>query len=113
MAKFGEGDPRWLVEERSDGRNVNAWHWEEKNVTNDALTRFKNLFQSFQLTDDQLFKISKVHSVTGDVTFCVRKQKPILLFELNAIFNWDGLISDLHSPIILFQMKILMKFNGN
>lgn len=27
MAKLGEGDERWIVKERDDGRNVNAWHW--------------------------------------------------------------------------------------
>ena len=27
MAKIGEGDPRWIVSERQDGRNVNQWHW--------------------------------------------------------------------------------------
>ena len=27
MAKWGEGDPRWIVEERADGTNVNNWHW--------------------------------------------------------------------------------------
>jgi hypothetical protein len=27
MARLGEGDPRWLVTDRQDGRNVNAWHW--------------------------------------------------------------------------------------
>ena len=27
MAKWGEGDPRWIVEERSDATNVNNWHW--------------------------------------------------------------------------------------
>ena len=27
MAKWGEGDPRWIVEERPDGTNVNNWHW--------------------------------------------------------------------------------------
>lgn len=29
MAKWGEGDPRWVVEHREDGKNVNAWHWNE------------------------------------------------------------------------------------
>ena len=28
MAKWGEGDPRWIVEERDDGTNVNNWHWQ-------------------------------------------------------------------------------------
>ena len=27
MAKWGEGDPRWIVEERPDAANVNNWHW--------------------------------------------------------------------------------------
>ena len=27
MAKLGEGDPRWRVRDREDGRNVGSWHW--------------------------------------------------------------------------------------
>jgi hypothetical protein len=27
MAKLGETDPRWIVAERTDGTNVNNWHW--------------------------------------------------------------------------------------
>ena len=27
MAKWGDGDPRWIVEERADATNVNNWHW--------------------------------------------------------------------------------------
>jgi hypothetical protein len=27
MALWGEGDPRWQVSERTDGTNVNNWHW--------------------------------------------------------------------------------------
>ena len=30
MAKLGEGDERWIVEEKGrDGVNVNGWHWQE------------------------------------------------------------------------------------
>ena len=29
MAKWGEVDPRWIVEERPDATNVNNWHWYE------------------------------------------------------------------------------------
>jgi len=28
MAKWGEGDARWIVDERTDGTNINGWHWE-------------------------------------------------------------------------------------
>jgi hypothetical protein len=27
MAKWGEGDPRWIVEDRADGTNADNWHW--------------------------------------------------------------------------------------
>lgn len=33
MAKWGEGDPRWIVEERADATNVNNWHWWETTGT--------------------------------------------------------------------------------
>ena len=39
MAKWGEGDPRWIVEERPDATNVNNWHWTEKNA--DAWSKAK------------------------------------------------------------------------
>ncbi|KAM7500271.1 hypothetical protein LguiA_024685 [Lonicera macranthoides] len=29
MAKYGEGDKRWIVEDRADGANVHNWHWAE------------------------------------------------------------------------------------
>ena len=33
MAKVGEGDERWIVKEREDGKNCNGWHWSETNLT--------------------------------------------------------------------------------
>ncbi len=29
-AKWEDRDTRWIVEERKDGANVNAWHWSER-----------------------------------------------------------------------------------
>jgi hypothetical protein len=31
-AEVGKGDPRWIVKEREDGKNVGAWHWEERDM---------------------------------------------------------------------------------
>lgn len=31
-AEVGKGDPRWIVKERDDGKNVGAWHWEERDM---------------------------------------------------------------------------------
>ena len=33
MAKWGQGDPRWIVEERPDAVNVNNWHWSVQLLT--------------------------------------------------------------------------------
>ncbi len=43
MAKVGEGDARWIVEERADGANVNAWHWAERDVLPWAQRRLQEL----------------------------------------------------------------------
>jgi|MDSX01.1.fsa_nt_gb activator of HSP90 ATPase len=32
MARAGEGDARWIVEDRADGTNVHGWHWQEKDA---------------------------------------------------------------------------------
>jgi hypothetical protein len=49
MAKWGEGDPRWIVEQRDDGRNVNNWHWTEKNATNWSKDKIKELFKQVKI----------------------------------------------------------------
>lgn len=49
MAKWGEGDPRWIVEERPDATNVNNWHWTEKNATPWSKERLQQLFIDFKI----------------------------------------------------------------
>lgn len=49
MAKWGEGDPRWIVEERPDATNVNNWHWTEKNATPWSKERLQQLFVDFKI----------------------------------------------------------------
>ena len=41
MAKWGEGDPRWIVEERPDATNVNNWHLTEKNADHWSKAKIK------------------------------------------------------------------------
>lgn len=45
MAKWGEGDPRWIVEERADAHNVNNWHWRESDATQWSKNRFRSEFE--------------------------------------------------------------------
>lgn len=56
MAKWGEGDPRWIVEERPDATNVNNWHWTEKNATPWSKERFHRLFKNFTICKNYTFK---------------------------------------------------------
>ena len=43
MAKLGEGDDRWIVKERDDGKNCNNWHWSETNLTEWSKERLTEL----------------------------------------------------------------------
>lgn len=63
MAKWGEGDPRWIVEERPDATNVNNWHWTEKNATPWSKDKLKSLLQGFEISQGDLkVGISSVRS---------------------------------------------------
>ncbi len=43
MARIGEGDERWIVQDREDGTNVNSWHWAERDVLPWAKRRLQEL----------------------------------------------------------------------
>ena len=51
MAKWGEGDARWIVEEREDSTNVNNWHWTEKNATKWSKERLSTLLVDLSFDD--------------------------------------------------------------
>jgi len=92
MAKIGEGDARWIVEQRDDGRNVNSWHWEEKDITASAKTIFKKLFEDASVVNDSdvLLRIAKVDKLEGDASINIRKGKTLLVFDLDVTCKWEG-----------------------
>eukprot|EP00123_Amoebidium_parasiticum_P001242 comp12283_c1_seq1/m.7108 comp12283_c1_seq1/g.7108 ORF comp12283_c1_seq1/g.7108 comp12283_c1_seq1/m.7108 type:complete len:350 (-) comp12283_c1_seq1:72-1121(-) len=92
MAKWGEGDPRWIVEERADATNVNNWHWTEKNCTPWSKDRLKELLAKQVLLEEGLGKVETTDSVTvtGEASASNRKGKLIFFYELNVKFNWKG-----------------------
>jgi len=86
MAKWGEGDPRWIVEEREDAKNVNNWHWNEKDCTQwtkDALPEF---FKKIPIIDskDTTIEIAKLNSVQGEVSANLRKGKVFFFVRLGS-----------------------------
>eukprot|EP01113_Clastostelium_recurvatum_P036026 TRINITY_DN5083_c0_g1_i1.p1 TRINITY_DN5083_c0_g1~~TRINITY_DN5083_c0_g1_i1.p1 ORF type:complete len:337 (+),score=105.01 TRINITY_DN5083_c0_g1_i1:57-1067(+) len=92
MAKVGEGDPRWLVENRADGRNVNAWHWEEKDIMKWATGEFTNELTGTTLWEGQdgSCKIKSVSKVGGEATANNRKGKTIFYYEMDVKCEWEG-----------------------
>ncbi|KAI3811676.1 hypothetical protein L1987_21404 [Smallanthus sonchifolius] len=97
MAKYGEGDKRWIVEDRPDGANVHNWHWAET----DCLPWSKNLLsklladQTILAGEGNLFiKMKNVDKVEGEAYVNVRKGKIIPGYELNVSINWQGEAKD-------------------
>lgn len=82
MAKWGEGDPRWIVEERPDAINVNNWHWTEKNATPWSKQRLKELLEGQKYeAGSAVIVFKELKKLDGEATANNRKAKLIFLFE--------------------------------
>lgn len=91
MALQGEGDPRWVVRERQDGRNVNGWHWEDKDVTTWAQDRLRQLICRDSCSTHEPSPgaaVSSVESVDGDATLYNRKGVLKVLYDLKISGKW-------------------------
>ncbi|XP_031570531.1 activator of 90 kDa heat shock protein ATPase homolog 1-like [Actinia tenebrosa] len=95
MAKWGEGDPRWIVEERADAVNVNNWHWTEKDASSWSKEKFKELFKGLEIaTDKATFKISDITKSEGEACANNRKAKLIFFYEWVIELEWTGSLAD-------------------
>ncbi|CAN8270109.1 unnamed protein product [Cochlearia groenlandica] len=105
MAKFGEGDKRWIVEDRPDGTNVHNWHWSETNCLEWSRNFFTNQFSggvAILSGEGNLFiKINKIEKVEGEAYVNVRKGKIIPGYELNVSLSWEGEAKDSEGKTIL------------
>lgn len=93
MAKWGEGDPRWIVEERADSHNVNNWHWKEIDSSDWSKNFLQEALPNIEIDDKKLgnVKITEVSSMEGDSTCSIRKQKFIFIFDWEKIsLKWKG-----------------------
>eukprot|EP01116_Phalansterium_solitarium_P023129 TRINITY_DN7948_c0_g1_i1.p1 TRINITY_DN7948_c0_g1~~TRINITY_DN7948_c0_g1_i1.p1 ORF type:complete len:379 (-),score=151.41 TRINITY_DN7948_c0_g1_i1:390-1526(-) len=91
MALKGQGDPRWIVTSREDGQNVNAWHWTETDLTSWAKERLRSILAGITLENDKFVgSTTTVSHVEGDVIVNTRKQKTIVLYELDVTMKWEG-----------------------
>lgn len=92
MAKWGEGDPRWIVEERPDATNVNNWHWTEKNASHWSKDKLKSLLETLIVEDPAvgLCGITEVKSIDGEAVANNRKGKLIFFYEWVIKCSWSG-----------------------
>uniref|UniRef100_A0AC34GF11 Activator of Hsp90 ATPase AHSA1-like N-terminal domain-containing protein n=1 Tax=Panagrolaimus sp. ES5 TaxID=591445 RepID=A0AC34GF11_9BILA len=94
MAKWGEGDPRWIVEERADAANVNNWHWVEKNATPWSKDRLKDLLIGQSFSKGPLnFELTEFKKLEGEATANNRKAKLIFLFEWEIEIKFKATIA--------------------
>tara|TARA_Y100000746_G_scaffold218879_1_gene215818 strand:- start:519 stop:1613 length:1095 start_codon:yes stop_codon:yes gene_type:complete len=106
MAKLGEGDQRWIVEERKDGANVHGWHWVEKDCKEWTRVFFESAFasgcddvnddsgekQSSFLDDDDDangVRFVKPLRITGEAYLNQRKGKIIPGYELELSIDYE------------------------
>ncbi|XP_076817403.1 activator of 90 kDa heat shock protein ATPase homolog 1-like [Clavelina lepadiformis] len=92
MAKWGEGDPRWIVEERADAHNVNNWHWTERDASNWSKNKLKELLEGLKIVNDDVGScvIHEVTSCDGEASVSNRKKKIICFYEFKVKAKWKG-----------------------
>lgn len=92
MAKWGEGDPRWIVEERPDATNVNNWHWTEKNADAWSKAKIKELFTNKVIENTKIGNvvIEEVDKIEGEARANNRKGKLIFFYEWEIVLKWKG-----------------------
>ncbi|XP_046337299.2 activator of 90 kDa heat shock protein ATPase homolog 1-like [Haliotis rufescens] len=95
MAKWGEGDPRWIVEERPDATNVNNWHWVEKNATSWSIDKLKELLTGLVVENKKgSCEVKELTKVEGEATANNRKGKLIFFYEFEVKGKWSGCLKD-------------------
>ncbi|XP_013774102.1 activator of 90 kDa heat shock protein ATPase homolog 1-like [Limulus polyphemus] len=100
MAKWGEGDPRWIVEERPDATNVNNWHWTEKNASFWSQNLLKELLNDLTIEGEVgRCKITEITKVSGEAVANNRKGKLIFFYEWEITLKWKGQHKDSDTEI--------------
>lgn len=104
MARYGEGDKRWIVEERADGTNVHNWHWSETNCLEWSRTFFNNLLSDLTILDGEsnlFIKTTKVTAMDGEAYVNIRKGKIIPGYEISLTLAWQGEAKDAEGKTLL------------
>ncbi|KAK6941943.1 Activator of Hsp90 ATPase-like protein1-like [Dillenia turbinata] len=97
MAKYGEGDKRWIVEDRPDGTNVHNWHWQETDCLEWSKTQLSKLLSNVTILSGEgnlFIKTKKIENFSGEAYVNIRKGKIIPGYELTLSVSWEGEAKD-------------------
>eukprot|EP01018_Ginkgo_biloba_P005984 Gb_01939 [translate_table: standard] len=97
MARFGEGDKRWIVEDRPDGTNVHNWHWVEKDCLEWSKKTLSHLLENISIMEGEAnlwIKTTKIEKVEGEAYVNIRKGKIIPGYEISVRLLWEGEAKD-------------------
>lgn len=79
---------------QGSGWNASSWHWEERPMIKwsqcwlEETLSAESLPLQGGLADIQFIDTSDV--LKGDISLCVRKGRPVVLYELSAMFRWQA-----------------------
>ncbi|XP_028460894.1 activator of 90 kDa heat shock protein ATPase homolog 1 isoform X3 [Perca flavescens] len=94
MAKWGEGDPRWIVEQRADATNVNNWHWTERDVSGWSSERLRQLLLGVRVGGPEgSGQLTDVNKLDGEASINNRKGKLFFFYEWSLTASWLGTAS--------------------
>ncbi|PRP89632.1 hypothetical protein PROFUN_00896 [Planoprotostelium fungivorum] len=113
MAAVGQGDPRWIVQQREDGKNVNNWHWTETDYTAWVKNRLTELIVNQTFETSVTSVETKSLKMTGEVSVNTRKAKVIFFYELDITIDWKGKISDTEDVKGTIQMPYISEENDD
>ncbi|VAI75165.1 unnamed protein product [Triticum turgidum subsp. durum] len=93
MAKFGEGDARWIVQERADGANVHNWHWAERDCLDWSRALLSKLLAGLPVLSGEgglTLRTTTLDKLDGEAYVNIRKGKVIPGYELSLTLAWEA-----------------------
>ena len=96
MALWGQGDARWICEEREDAKNVNNWHWSEVDASAPSKKFFKEKFMALTETGSEgSVRISEVSILSIKSFLLLHDPSLILLLFSDPVYGIVSLRVDL------------------
>jgi hypothetical protein len=112
MAKFGEGDDRWIVKDLGEqGTNVNNWHWKEYDAFEWSDEKLKSLLDGVTLVESPVLtlRITAVN-IKGEAVINNRKNK-VSIMQTTYIQTYAATLlclNFIHNFFIFIFMRLLI-----